>query len=285
MKNKKISIILAVSLAFVIVLCGFGLHYYKTKKLIDEANTQIAEFSNSITAEQDRDKQFEMLCEFKEKTAEYEKSEKSITKISDMCNDEITKIKADFKDYYNSIISENTLSDIENITDKSALNSVLNNLDSLLSVLQSESSVTLTDEEYAEINSKTENLKTQYSKQILVIEEQEKAAKEAAERETAEKAAAEKSKAEAVREEQNSSKNSTTAQSNYSVNSNGNTNNSAPTKITDFSKYGHSWDVNPETGEKIPYSDEYVDSKGNVYNYKGEFMYNLSEWGVYYEKE
>lgn len=44
----------------------------------------------------------------------------------------------------------------------------------------------------------------------------------------------------------------------------------------------YSWDTNPETGEKIANSDTYVDKYGNVYDYQGYFLYNLSEWGIHY---
>lgn len=44
----------------------------------------------------------------------------------------------------------------------------------------------------------------------------------------------------------------------------------------------YSWDINPETGEKIANSDTYVDKYGNVYDYQGYFLYNLSEWGIHY---
>lgn len=44
----------------------------------------------------------------------------------------------------------------------------------------------------------------------------------------------------------------------------------------------HTWDVDPETGEKIEGSDTYVTANGDVYDENGKFLYNLSEWGFYY---
>ena len=40
----------------------------------------------------------------------------------------------------------------------------------------------------------------------------------------------------------------------------------------------HSWDVNPDTGEKIEGSDSYLYSNGDVYDNSGDFRYNLYEW-------
>lgn len=59
--------------------------------------------------------------------------------------------------------------------------------------------------------------------------------------------------------------------------------NSSSNNKSNIPKYvEHTWDVDPETGEKIEGSDTYVTANGDVYDENGKFLYNLSEWGFYY---
>lgn len=169
-------------------------------------------------------------------------------------------------------MSENALTDIESITDKSVLNSAIEQLNVLSDLLEKVNTVTLTNDEYTKFNADIEALKKQYSERIAVIETEEKAAEEA------KKEAEEKKKEE-------SNKNSSNSVSNNNNNSSSSNSSNQNTRlnhidITNPSSYKYKeWDLD-ENGNVIEDSVRYVRWNGDVYDYKGDFYFNLVDYGM-----
>lgn len=123
MKTKTKTSLILIAFLVVAFALGFCIYKnYKAEKLIAESKAKITDFSEKINNEQDQNKQFELLNEFIQKTEEYKNKEKHIEEISVSCSKEIKSV---FKEKYNTFLSENALTDIESITDKSVLNSAI----------------------------------------------------------------------------------------------------------------------------------------------------------------
>ena len=117
---KKKLIFTSILILIVVASLGIGFHFYqnyKTEKLIETANVEITAFSEKISAQEDRTKKFELLSDFMKKSEEYKSDENYKEQISKRCFEEICKIKSEFKEEYNKILSEHTLKDINKVSD------------------------------------------------------------------------------------------------------------------------------------------------------------------------
>lgn len=196
MKTKIISIII-----IAILLIGFGTGYYiyQDKAKQKEINDKLNEISNSekeFSNAENRETKFDILKSTFEQMEEYEASSAKYEEISNKYTDVISNMQTIFKEEYNNSIKDNTIENLDNTEDITIITTCTENLDFLLSTIESEKDYTLSnDSEYSEYANKISNLTEAYSNRITAIEtKQAEDEKKRAEEEARKKADEEKNK-------------------------------------------------------------------------------------------
>ena len=171
MKTKIISIII-----IAILLIGFGTGYYiyQDKAKQKEINDKLNEISNSekeFSNAENRETKFDILKSTFEQMEEYETSSSKYEEISNKYTDVISNMQTIFKEEYNNSIKDNTIDNLDNSEDITIITTYTENLNSLLSTIESEKDYTLSnDSEYSEYANKISNLTEAYSNRITAIE-------------------------------------------------------------------------------------------------------------------
>lgn len=196
MKTKIISITI-----IAILLIGFGTGYYiyQDKAKQKEINDKLNEISNSekeFSNAENRETKFDILKSTFEQMEEYETSSSKYEEISNKYTDVISNMQTIFKEEYNTSIKDNTIDNLDNSEDITIITTYTENLNSLLSTIESEKDYTLSnDSEYSEYANKISNLTEAYSNRITAIEmKQAEDEKKRAEEEARRKAEEEKAK-------------------------------------------------------------------------------------------
>lgn len=196
MKTKVISIII-----IAILLIGFGTGYYiyQDKAKQKEINDKLNEISNSekeFSNAENRETKFDILKSTFEQMEEYETSSSKYEEISNKYTDVISNMQTIFKEEYNNSIKDNTIDNLDNSEDITMITTYTENLNSLLSTIESEKDYTLSnDSEYSEYANKISNLTEAYSNRITAIETKKaEDEKKRAEEEARRKAEEEKAK-------------------------------------------------------------------------------------------
>jgi len=292
-ENKKIMVSILTLISIVVISIAFVMNKnYQNRQLLNE----IASYSTKFENESDRNVKLSIFNDLVSNEAKYSKN------LKENYNETLLDMKNWFKDDYNNTINKNTINDLENSSDKEAINSHKTNLENLKNTMNNEK--VLDEKDLNEcINSIDSLIKSYDARLNAIIEaekkaEEERLAKEQAERlakEEAERIAKEQAEAKAkkAQEKQHQSSNSVGSNSNSNHVDSGSSNNrnssqksggnqSSKSSGKSSSSGGnwndHTWSIDPNTGEKIEGSDTYVDSEGNVYDKNGNFLYNLLDW-------
>lgn len=270
-KNKKKFAIILIAIFIIIsaIVGVFIYQKYQRQKELDTYTTQITAYHDSFSNTDDRSEKIEILQNISKDFTTYSKTDTPLDEIIQQYNDEIDTMKSYFTSEYEKTISDNTLDNLEEITDKESINTAKSNLSVLSETITSETDTVCTEEEALTYTDSINTLITSYENRITAIEEQEKKeAEEKAKKEAEEKARQEEEARQAAQEAQQAS-------------SSGNYNNSS-SPSGDSSSGGHyqtgsSWyeDENGRTEYK-EYSDgswTAQDDQGNSWSSD-----DLSEW-------
>lgn len=261
MGNKKKKIVLITVIVSILAIIGSvgGYTVYtqaKIKERSAEVKADIADTWEKFTKKEDRNKKLEVFKKLSTSKSAYQKEV-----LKDFENT-LKKMKTFFSKDYDKVISENTLTDIDNISDKVKITTAKENLEKLLETIESEND-TLKLKKLAEKTTPSKELIEKYTNRIKVIEEEE--AKKKAEEEARKKAEEE---ANAVNS--NNNNNSNSSGNNYNGSSNnssssssnsGNSNNSGESSTGGryvVETYTYT-DSNGVTTTKITYSDGTVE--------------------------
>jgi len=275
MGNKKKKIVLITVIVSILAIIGSvgGYTVYtqaKIKERSAEVKADIADTWEKFTKKEDRNKKLEVFKKLSTSKSAYQKEF-----LKDFENT-LKKMKTFFSKDYDKVISENTLTDIDNISDKVKITTAKENLEKLLETIESEND-TLKLKKLAEKTTPSKELIEKYTNRIKVIEEEE--AKKKAEEEARKKAEEE---ANAVNSNNNNN-NSNSSGNNYNGSSNnssssssnsGNSNNSGESSTGGryvVETYTYT-DSNGVTTTKITYSDgtvEFVFPDGTVEDITG----------------
>lgn len=277
MGNKKKKIVLITVIVSILAIIGSvgGYTVYtqaKIKERSAEVKADIADTWEKFTKKEDRNKKLEVFKKLSTSKSAYQKEV-----LKDFENT-LKKMKTFFSKDYDKVISENTLTDIDNISDKVKITTAKENLEKLLETIESEND-TLKLKKLAEKTTPSKELIEKYTNRIKVIEEEE--AKKKAEEEARKKAEEE---ANAVNSNNNNNNsNSNSSGNNYNGSSNnssssssnsGNSNNSGESSTGGryvVETYTYT-DSNGVTTTKITYSDgtvEFVFPDGTVEDITG----------------
>jgi len=295
-ENKKIMVSILTLISIVVISIAFVMNKnYQNRQLLNE----IASYSTKFENESDRNVKLSIFNDLVSNEAKYSKN------LKENYNETLLDMKNWFKDDYNNTINKNTINDLENSSDKEAINNHKTNLENLKNTMNNEK--VLDEKDLNEcINSIDSLIKSYDARLNAIIEaekkaEEERLAKEQAERlakEEAERIAKEQAEAKAkkAQEKQHQSSNSVGSNSNSNHVDSGSSNNRNSSQKSDGNQsskssgkssssgknwndgYKHVYSFDLDTGEKIEGSDAYIDNKGNVYDENGKFLFDLNDW-------
>lgn len=183
MKVKIISVIVVV----VILLCGgVGYFFYQEnvkQEAIDKKIEEISEVEKKFSASEKREDKIYILKNILVDMDEYSKSKDKYKEISEKYESVVSSMQGEFSKEYDASIKENTVDDIENLEDIKTINTNKDNLNELLSLIESEKKYTFSKESESEqYIQKIDSLIESYSSRIGVLEEAQKKAEEEAQK-------------------------------------------------------------------------------------------------------
>lgn len=298
-KGRKITILVAI-IAIILGVALFAkweMDKQQLEKEISEQLIAVEQWNGKINDEKDDAKKLEMLKSLIKEYDEYKKGDNH-AEVNSKYEAIIKDVKSVFVKKYNKTLSDSTLKNVDKIDDKSTLNKANKSLKDLLKTVNGdEGKITLSESQIKDYGDKINDLINKYDKRVKAIEKKEKEQKE---KEEAERKAKEEAEAKAAEEQQkqleqqqnnavNSGNNggnsyqqpsngggsgnsSNSNSGNSSSNNNSNSNNGGK---VDISRLEHHWDVDLDTGEKVPGSDVWFDrATGNNYDANGNFLFN-----------
>ena len=273
--KKKFAILLIAILLIISAIVGvFMYQKYQRQKELDTYTTQITTYHDSFSNTDDRSEKIEVLQNISKDFTSYNKTDTPLNEIIQQYNDEIGTMKSYFTSEYAKTISDNTLENIEEITDKERINTAKANLSALSEIITSETDTVCTEEEALTYTDSINTLITSYENRITAIEEQEKREAE----EKAKKEAEKEAKRQAT-QQASSSNNYNSSESSSGGSSSGSSSGGNTSSSSSGGRYqtGTSWyeDENGRT-EYQEYSDgswTAQDDQGNSWSSD-----DLSEW-------
>ena len=209
MENKKKKVVLITTIVIILaVICSVGgytvYNQNKIKERSAEVKAEIVGNWEKFDKEEERSKKLEIFEKVETDKSAYQKEKDYQEEVVKEFDNLLKKMKSFFSEDYDKVIAENTLTDIEKNTDKEKITTAKGNLENVLNIIESEKSI-LKLEKFEEKISNIQELITQYTNRIKVIEEEE--AKKKAEEE-AKKNAEEEAKKKAESAAENNSYNS-----------------------------------------------------------------------------
>lgn len=275
MENKKRKVMLITVIILILAIIGSigGYAIYKQNKIKErsaEVKSDIAD-NLEIFDKGDRNKKLEIFKKLSTNKNAYQKEEYHQKEVLDDFENTLEKMKSFFSSDYDKTLSENTLTDIDKLTDKSKIATAKENLESLLNTIESEN-VTLKLEKLEEKNTIAQDLIEKYTNRIKTLEEEAK--------KKAEEEAKKKAEEEAVAQAQNNSGSSSNDENYNSGASSSDSNNWSEGGSSSSNNGGGSsgggryvvetytyTDSNGVTTTRITYSDgtvEFINSDGSV---------------------
>lgn len=201
MNKKKKTIIAILSALAVLAVAIVGFFYVKQQKHEQAINEKITAISDTSSGFQsaERSNKLTLLQELQKELKGYKESENPDEKVIAKYETEIASMKAYFVEEYNKAVADNTVADVDSITDAETVNKKATALKELKTKLNSEKESFFDNEEATTLEKKIDDALVAYAKRAEKIEADRIAAeKKAAEekKKAAEKAAAEKAEAE-----------------------------------------------------------------------------------------
>lgn len=201
MNKKKKTIITILSAIAVLAIAIAGFFYVKQQKheqAINEKITAISDTSNGFQSAE-RSNKLTLLQELQKELKGYKESENPDEKVIAKYETEIASMKAYFVEEYNKAVADNTVADVDSITDAETVNKKSTALKELKTKLSAEKDIFFDNEAATALEKKIDDTLVAYAKRAEKIEADRIAAeKKAAEekKKAEEKAAAEKAEAE-----------------------------------------------------------------------------------------
>ena len=191
MKNKaKIISIISVVLILIIGIAGYFM-YQKSEeeKSIKENLNNITKIETSFSKAETHEEKLNILKSCITEMTDYNKSKEHFEQVTDKYKSTISSMQEVFAKEYDSIIEENTLSNLDSLEDVSTITNNKNNLSSLLSTIYAEKDyVFSSNDDFESYQQKITELTESYTNRITALEEAKKKAEEEAKRKAEEEA-------------------------------------------------------------------------------------------------
>lgn len=188
MENKKRKVVLITVIILILAIIGSigGYAIYKQNKIKERSAEVKSDIANNLEIfdKGDRNKKLEIFKKLSTNKNAYQKEEYHQKGVLDDFENTLEKMKSFFSSDYDKTLSENTLTDLDKLTDKSKIATAKENLESLLNTIESEN-VTLKFEKLEEKTTIAQDLIEKYTNRIKALEEE---AKKKAEEEAKKKA-------------------------------------------------------------------------------------------------
>lgn len=188
MENKKRKVVLITVIILILAIIGSigGYAIYKQNKIKERSAEVKSDIANNLEIfdKGDRNKKLEIFKKLSTNKNAYQKEEYHQKGVLDDFENTLEKMKFFFSSDYDKTLSENTLTDLDKLTDKSKIATAKENLESLLNTIESEN-VTLKFEKLEEKTTIAQDLIEKYTNRIKALEEE---AKKKAEEEAKKKA-------------------------------------------------------------------------------------------------
>lgn len=191
-KSKKVIIPIVIVVIVLITTSVLGYRYYQQQQLqkkIDTAIAQIEKTETDFNKRDTREDKLTLLKSISKEHVDYEKSKDVIKKIDEKYHSVISNMQKVFREEYDKTLTDNTLKEIDKISDKEKLNTTKTHLNELLKTIQNEKDIICMEDEVKEYETKITNLIKSYEDRITKIEEEEKKVAEEEARKQAEAAA------------------------------------------------------------------------------------------------
>lgn len=267
LRDKKTIILIIISIMLLSVISIFGYRYYQqqeVQKKIDVLTLQFENKENDFNEEDTREDKILLLKSILEEHTDYEKSKDMIEEIDEKYSLVISNMQNKLKEEYDKILVDNTLKDIDKIDDKSQLENAKKSLNDLLSLIKAEENIVSIKSEVEKYDKDINSLIKSYDERLNEIDE--------AERKAAEEETKKQQQNNYVGGSGNSGSNSNSGGSGNSSSNGGNSSSSNTGSSSGWKKpwFELHWDVDLNTGEKIPGTDRWYDPQtGNVYDLNG----------------
>lgn len=267
LRDKKTIILIIISIMLLSVISIFGYRYYQqqeVQKKIDVLTLQLENKENDFNEEDTREDKILLLKSILEEHTDYEKSKDMIEEIDEKYSLVISNMQNKLKEEYDKILVDNTLKDIDKIDDKSQLENAKKSLNDLLSLIKAEENIVSIKSEVEKYDKDINSLIKSYDERLNEIDE--------AERKAAEEETKKQQQNNYVGGSGNSGSNSNSGGSGNSSSNGGNSSSSNTGSSSGWKKpwFELHWDVDLNTGEKIPGTDRWYDPQtGNVYDLNG----------------
>ncbi|MBS5115051.1 MAG: hypothetical protein KHY88_05045 [Erysipelotrichaceae bacterium] len=183
MENKKRKVVLITVIILILAIIGSigGYAIYKQNKIKERSAEVKSDIANNLEIfdKGDRNKKLEIFKKLSTNKNAYQKEEYHQKGVLDDFENTLEKMKSFFSSDYDKTLSENTLTDLDKLTDKSKIATAKENLESLLNTIESEN-VTLKFEKLEEKTTIAQDLIEKYTNRIKALEEEKKKAEEEA---------------------------------------------------------------------------------------------------------
>lgn len=191
MKNKaKIISIISVVLILIIGIAGYFMYQKaEEEKSIKENLNNITKIETSFSKAETHEEKLNILKSCITEMTDYNKSKEHFEQVTDKYKSTISSMQEVFAKEYDSIIEENTLSNLDSLEDVSTITNNKNNLSSLLSTIDAEKDYVLSsNDDFENYQQKITELTESYTNRITALEETKKKAEEEAKRKAEEEA-------------------------------------------------------------------------------------------------
>ena len=191
MKNKaKIISIISVVLILIIGIAGYFMYQKaEEEKAIKKSLNKITKTETSFSKVETHEEKLNILKSCITEMTDYNKSKENFKQVTDKYKSAISSMQEVFTKEYDSIIEENTLSNLDSLDDISAITNNKDNLSSLLSTIEAEKDYVLSsNDDFESYQQKITELTESYTNRITALEEAKKKAEEEAKRKAEEEA-------------------------------------------------------------------------------------------------
>ena len=185
MKNKaKIISIISVVLILIIGIAGYFMYQKaEEEKAIKKSLNKITKTETSFSKVETHEEKLNILKSCINEMTDYNKSKENFKQVTDKYKSAISSMQEVFTKEYDSIIEENTLSNLDSLDDISAITNNKDNLSSLLSTKEAEKDYVLSsNDDFESYQQKITELTESYTNRITALEEAKKKAEEEAKR-------------------------------------------------------------------------------------------------------
>lgn len=146
-KRMKAKIIGVIVVAVILLCGGVGYFLYQEndkQEAIDQKIEEISEVEKKFSASEKREDKINILKSILADMDEYNKSKDKYKEVSEKYESVVSSMRGEFSNEYDASIKENTIDDIENLEDIEIINTNKDNLNELLSLIDSEKKYTVT---------------------------------------------------------------------------------------------------------------------------------------------